>query len=1102
MEVRRHYEVLCIANFSSAEEVRVAYKSLALKYHPDKNLGDPTAADRFRAVCRAYEVLSNEEAKRKYDLQLRVALAQLSHQTCGIAGAYGGANPLWMNNPTTTSDIYRELYQRQAARVSVRSRTSSAPPKYGKKAASQYTKEQHEHFRKRERERQQELCRQREKEKKEQRDRDREALRKEQERQEELLQQRWRQQQLQHQQKVYLTRGSRRTTTAANTASASTTTTSDSAAHAEGCNGALPRTRRRPSRVLTTLARNDASTTPRTCQLDSPFSPPPQLATNLRCAQTGGSGVPSPLSASREVEGGSSTDWHSPLTTSVNNSGLEEGLPRSSTPSSDARSDVEAEVQAMAQQTGVSDAIRTPRAPLSRPASGAGGASGVDSQSGVPAQPSTHTTAATCEDRGDGGAAAGCGDDHHTPSSSRRPATRIATVNVASVRATSSGATTPHQGGKSRGFTSFLAASAAAPSSLRASPRGQASTPRGFSVQATVNRRSHSLSAGVTRSRAKASRTLPRNGNNFNNVPSHSNSAHASLLHRVRPMTSLAEEDKEVLDKKRRGRQVREKERERATQLTEAERHFHRLSPVAKQSCEGTATLSAAAVVGKAKAEESLSFEGQLRYLLQDEANERDQLIEREEQLAWRRLHRQHMAVTQAVVVRRWLAALPREEVLWRNGLLQVYKAERDHYFFYFYERLDRLYVEACEGRDRRQLVGRGAADKYYLHRASQRRTSMAAGEGSQWSWFSVSATQMPLGQGMPVAGAGNRASVPTAEAKDRYHLISRIDEEADHFEDWPEAGLRLAGNHPWDQKPLQSHQRRSAEWLPSASDLLPYEAPAAGSINALGAKRSGTTSAASPAAMTGVSASGYPASFLSATSTPERAPTTAGILPGGSASVRASAQANYYEFSKQRSSFASVINPDLTVLSAVTSANGEPNILLTEARRRLLTLLSDESLQRALLVKQQQEEEMALRRRRAIALHNVFAKDREKAVKHAQRCAFVEVAVLKSQLRTLQQQTGRSSSSHRFEGGSPTAASRADSGSPTNSVSFPLESSKASRHRSPLPLLPRSTLEAATAARASLSGRARAFSAASAFTSATVLSGWTTLPDSDVEDA
>ena len=54
---RDYYDVLGVSKTASADEIRRAYRKLALKYHPDKNKGDKEAEERFREIANAYEVL-------------------------------------------------------------------------------------------------------------------------------------------------------------------------------------------------------------------------------------------------------------------------------------------------------------------------------------------------------------------------------------------------------------------------------------------------------------------------------------------------------------------------------------------------------------------------------------------------------------------------------------------------------------------------------------------------------------------------------------------------------------------------------------------------------------------------------------------------------------------------------------------------------------------------------------------------------------------------------------------------------------------------------------------------------------------------------------
>ena len=76
MSKRDYYDVLGVARGADAEEIKKAYRKMAIKYHPDKNPGDKEAEENFKEAAEAYEVLSNAEKRRRYDQFGHAANAQ------------------------------------------------------------------------------------------------------------------------------------------------------------------------------------------------------------------------------------------------------------------------------------------------------------------------------------------------------------------------------------------------------------------------------------------------------------------------------------------------------------------------------------------------------------------------------------------------------------------------------------------------------------------------------------------------------------------------------------------------------------------------------------------------------------------------------------------------------------------------------------------------------------------------------------------------------------------------------------------------------------------------------------------------------------------
>ena len=87
---RDYYEVLGVEKGASAEEIKKAYRKSAMKYHPDRNPGDKEAEEKFKEIGEAYEVLSDDQKRSRYD-QFGFAGVDPNYGAgAGGAGGYGG----------------------------------------------------------------------------------------------------------------------------------------------------------------------------------------------------------------------------------------------------------------------------------------------------------------------------------------------------------------------------------------------------------------------------------------------------------------------------------------------------------------------------------------------------------------------------------------------------------------------------------------------------------------------------------------------------------------------------------------------------------------------------------------------------------------------------------------------------------------------------------------------------------------------------------------------------------------------------------------------------------------------------------------------------
>ncbi len=103
MGKRDYYEVLGVTKEATKEEIKKAYRKQALKYHPDKNPGDKKSEENFKEAAEAYEVLSNDEKKARYDRYGHAGVGSSSN-------GFGGANMTMDDIFSHFGDIFGDAF--------------------------------------------------------------------------------------------------------------------------------------------------------------------------------------------------------------------------------------------------------------------------------------------------------------------------------------------------------------------------------------------------------------------------------------------------------------------------------------------------------------------------------------------------------------------------------------------------------------------------------------------------------------------------------------------------------------------------------------------------------------------------------------------------------------------------------------------------------------------------------------------------------------------------------------------------------------------------------------------------------------------------------
>ncbi len=86
MDYKDYYKILGVGRSASQDEIKKAFRKLAVKYHPDKNPGDKAAEEKFKEITEAYEVLGKEDSRRKYD---ELGANWKQYENAGFGGGSG-----------------------------------------------------------------------------------------------------------------------------------------------------------------------------------------------------------------------------------------------------------------------------------------------------------------------------------------------------------------------------------------------------------------------------------------------------------------------------------------------------------------------------------------------------------------------------------------------------------------------------------------------------------------------------------------------------------------------------------------------------------------------------------------------------------------------------------------------------------------------------------------------------------------------------------------------------------------------------------------------------------------------------------------------------
>jgi molecular chaperone DnaJ len=92
MSKRDYYEILGVTKTATTDEIKKAYRKVAMQFHPDRNPGDKAAEEKFKEAAEAYEVLSDADKKAQYDRYGHAGVSGNGRGGFGGGGTGGGMN--------------------------------------------------------------------------------------------------------------------------------------------------------------------------------------------------------------------------------------------------------------------------------------------------------------------------------------------------------------------------------------------------------------------------------------------------------------------------------------------------------------------------------------------------------------------------------------------------------------------------------------------------------------------------------------------------------------------------------------------------------------------------------------------------------------------------------------------------------------------------------------------------------------------------------------------------------------------------------------------------------------------------------------------------